>query len=438
VTLFASFYLHFGISKPEPYGLFFLANIVWFFLIFINKNYNKIKIEYLEVILYKNIGVIVLHFSIMMTFIVLLKYNHISRLRIFYFYSLFFIFLTLSSYLMRFYLKEIRRLGFNARNILLVGSDQQILRIKDLLINDIAYGYNILGYFDDKQSVQEHENIKYLGPIDKIYSYLESVYINEIYISSHSNLSSSILDLIKVCENKMIRLKILPDFEQYTRSKKVTIDFYFNTPIITLRDEPLQNVANRFIKRFFDVAISFFAILFCLVLIFPWVALLIKLTSKGPFLYKQIRNGEDGKQFTCLKFRTMVYNHQSNVQATINDSRITRFGIFLRRTSIDELPQLFNVFFGQMSLVGPRPHPVFLNDQYNQVVEKYLVRHFCKPGITGWAQVSGYRGGTKDVILMEKRIEYDIWYIENWSFLLDIKILLKTFLLLIKGSPNAY
>jgi putative colanic acid biosynthesis UDP-glucose lipid carrier transferase len=219
----------------------------------------------------------------------------------------------------------------------------------------------------------------------------------------------------------------------------VHIDFYHHIPVISLRSEPLESVFNRFVKRSFDICFSLGAI----VLIFPWLfpllILLIKLSSKGPVFFKQQRSGENNQNFWCLKFRTMRVNNLSDeLQATRNDSRITRIGKFLRKSNLDELPQFFNVFVGSMSVVGPRPHMLKHTEQYSELIHTYLVRHLIKPGITGWAQVNGYRGETNTLEQMQKRVEYDIWYIENWSLFLDFKIIFKTITNMVKGEKNAF
>ena len=210
-------------------------------------------------------------------------------------------------------------------------------------------------------------------------------------------------------------------------------------PILYIREEPLRQVSNRFVKRAFDVAVSgaFLCTLFPVVYLF--VALGIKLTSKGPVFFIQERSGENGRTFGCIKFRSMRVNDEADrVQATKNDPRKTRFGSFLRKSSIDELPQFINVLKGDMSIVGPRPHMLQHTELYSKLVNKYMVRHLIKPGITGWAQVTGYRGETHELSQMEGRVRRDIWYLENWSLLLDIRIMLLTVWNALKRDENAY
>lgn len=209
--------------------------------------------------------------------------------------------------------------------------------------------------------------------------------------------------------------------------------------ILNLRSEPLSSLRNRIKKRIFDFAFSTFVIVFILSWLFPIVAIIIKLGSKGPVIFKQERSGKDNKPFYCYKFRSMKVNASSDTQqATKNDARLTKFGAFMRKTSIDELPQFFNVWKGEMSIVGPRPHMLKHTEQYQALIEKYLVRQFLKPGITGWAQVNGLRGETKELSAMEKRVAHDIWYMENWSLMLDVRIVFMTVVNVVKGEPEAY
>ncbi len=209
--------------------------------------------------------------------------------------------------------------------------------------------------------------------------------------------------------------------------------------MLTTRNNPLKNAFNRAIKRIFDVLFSSCVLLFLFPLVFIPVAIIIKITSPGPIFFKQLRTGYRGRDFMCWKFRTMHVNADSDkLQATKDDPRKTKFGDFLRRSSIDELPQFINVLKGDMSIVGPRPHMLKHTADYSKLIDKYMVRHMIKPGITGWAQVNGYRGQTEALWQMERRVEYDVWYIENWTFILDLKIIVRTVLNAVQGEKNAF
>jgi putative colanic acid biosynthesis UDP-glucose lipid carrier transferase len=222
-------------------------------------------------------------------------------------------------------------------------------------------------------------------------------------------------------------------------NRKIHIDFFGDIPILSLRREPLESFGNRAVKRLFDVAFSVFIIVFILTWLLPILAIIIKLDSNGPVFFVQKRSGWHNRDFICLKFRTMCVNNESHLkQATKDDGRVTRVGRFLRKTNLDEMPQFFNVLFSQMSVVGPRPHMLKHTGDYSKLISKFMVRQFLKPGITGWAQVSGYRGQTETLDQMEKRVEYDIWYMENWSILLDLRIVLKTAFMFFKLDKKAF
>jgi len=206
-----------------------------------------------------------------------------------------------------------------------------------------------------------------------------------------------------------------------------------------LRSEPLDDVANRINKRICDVCISAVVVVFILSWLIPIIGLLIWLDSKGPIFFVQQRTGKDGKPFGCIKFRSMKVNKDANtVQAVRGDQRITNMGKFLRRTNLDEFPQFINVLVGDMSIVGPRPHMLKHTDDYSKLINQYMVRQFLKPGITGWAQVNGYRGETRELQQMKGRVEYDLWYMENWSIWLDIKIIFLTIYNVVRGEENAF
>ena len=212
-----------------------------------------------------------------------------------------------------------------------------------------------------------------------------------------------------------------------------------NVPFLSLHNDPLMRIENRVIKRTFDIVVSllFLCTLFPIILLF--VTIITKITMPGPVFFRQKRTGIDGKDFYCIKFRSMKINADSDrVQATKNDPRKTRWGNIMRKTNIDEFPQFWNVLMGDMSIVGPRPHMLKHTEEYSKLIDKYMMRHFVKPGITGWSQVTGFRGETKELSQMEGRVQGDIWYIEHWSFWLDIYIMYKTVANVIQGDKEAY
>ncbi|KRD12883.1 undecaprenyl-phosphate glucose phosphotransferase [Flavobacterium sp. Root901] len=414
-----------------------LANLIWIGLLLNKDSYRMIRIERIESILMRTIRKLIIHASLIAIFVVFLKFTDISRLRLLYFYLFFFGILLISRYISMKLLKEIRSKGYNFKKIIIAGANETGEGMRKILAKDLTYGYKFLGFFDDKVEASLSEQI--LGDFDAVEDFVLKENVDEMYVALHIDKIEVINKLIKICEQNMIRIKFIPDFQLYTKSNKVEITFYENTPVLMLRREPLEFAMNKLIKKAFDVCFSALVILLIFPWLFPVVMLIIKLESPGPFFFKQKRSGRDNRAFTCLKFRSMYINDLAdNKQAGKGDSRITKFGAFIRKTSIDELPQFFNVFWGDMSVVGPRPHMVNLSKEYSELINNYLVRQFAKPGITGWAQVNGFRGETKELIDMENRVEYDIWYIENWSLLLDIKIIVRTIINVLKGEENAY
>lgn len=262
--------------------------------------------------------------------------------------------------------------------------------------------------------------------------------INELYIVSKPDFISDLNYFFELGDKYCMRLKFVPDFSSITK-KHFNSSNLNNFHVIKPRFEPLQNAYNRLVKRIFDLAFSSMVIVFILSWLYPLLAILIKRQSKGPVLFKQMRTGKKNEPFWCYKFRSMYINiGDESEQAKREDSRITPIGKFLRRTSLDEMPQFFNVFIGNMSVVGPRPHMIKHTTDYNDHINNFMVRHFVKPGITGLAQVSGLRGETKKVSDMKRRVTTDIQYVQRWSLITDIKICLLTVIVTLKGDKNAF
>jgi putative colanic acid biosynthesis UDP-glucose lipid carrier transferase len=262
--------------------------------------------------------------------------------------------------------------------------------------------------------------------------------VDEIYCSVSELRNTEIMEFINFADNNLKTLKFLPD-NKNIYSKKLKFEYYDYIPILSLRDIPLHNPINAFIKRAFDIFFALVIIFGLLIWITPILALLITLESRGPVFFIQKRTGIDNHEFKCFKFRSMANNRSADdIQAGRNDMRVTTIGKFIRKTSIDELPQFYNVLFGNMSVVGPRPHMVKHTDEYANKVDKYMLRHFVKPGITGLAQVRGFRGEIEQDRDIQGRIKFDIFYIENWSFFLDLKIIVQTILNIFSGEEKAY
>jgi putative colanic acid biosynthesis UDP-glucose lipid carrier transferase len=442
-ALLLSFLLRHGnwdrMDIKEVQTICLLSNLFWIFILFYKDAFRIIRIERIETILIRMMKQILIHTALIAMFVGLLQYSEVSRVRLFYFYFIFFVFLFISRVVFMKLMKHIRFKGYNFKNVVIVGANDKGENIRKFLAKDLTYGYRILGFFDDKLDPFATISAPILGGFDAIHKYVANGNVDEMYIALHIDNIKTIHELTALCERHMVRIKFIPDFQLYTRARKVQITFYGNTPVLMLRKEPLEGMPNLLLKKGFDLIFSFGVI----VLIFPWlfpiIVLLIKMDSPGPVFFRQRRSGRDNEEFWCVKFRTMKVNKSSDsVQATNGDSRVTKMGAFMRRTNIDELPQFFNVLWGTMSVIGPRPHMLKHTEQYSELINNYLVRHYAKPGISGWAQVNGFRGETKELIEMKDRVDFDIWYIENWSLLLDIKIIYLTVFNVFKGEEKAY
>ena len=280
-----------------------------------------------------------------------------------------------------------------------------------------AYNKEIIGICDESEHINEVYHYPILSNISGAFEVCKQYGANEIFSSIAPEQNPKIYELMQFADQNCIRFRIVPDISLLVKNK-VHINYINEMPVLTLRDEPLEDLSNRIKKRLFDIVISFLVIVLILSWLIPILALIIKLDSRGPVFFKQNRSGKERKSFLCIKFRSMKMNKQSDIkQATKNDGRFTRIGKFLRRSNLDEFPQFFNVLIGQMSIVGPRPHMLKHTDEYSQLADQYMVRHFMKPGITGWAQVNGCRGEIDSFEKLQGRIDHDIWYMENWSIL---------------------
>jgi len=318
--------------------------------------------------------------------------------------------------------------GGNYRKTIIIGSSIESQNLELFFYKNKQAGYLHKKTFSDvsKKSILDSIN------------FVKEQEIDEIYCSTENINDQEVKALIKFCDNNLKTIKFIPNSTKLN-SKKLIYETYDSLPILSLRRVPLQDSVNLFFKRLIDIIISLAVIVFVLSWLTPIIALFIKKESDGPVFFKQTRNGINYEEFSCLKFRSMIVNENAHkLQATKGDTRVTKIGAFLRKTSLDEMPQFINVLLGDMSVVGPRPHMIKENDKYYKTVDKYMLRHVIKPGITGLAQVSGYRGEVEKESDIVNRIKFDIYYLENWSILLDVKIILRTILNSIKGEDKAY
>lgn len=299
------------------------------------------------------------------------------------------------------------------------------------------YSINTIGYKDQDAF---HNKEKTLKRFKEYFKAVSNQGIHDVFLVTTPDMSAYSEELIVAADFQCVQLNFVPAISaRITYNGSVDSQVNFELPVLKSHEEPMSTMENRLKKRLVDLFISSMVIIFILSWMIPIIGLIIKIQSPGPIFFKQPRSGRNNRAFGCYKFRSMVVNKQSGEkQATKNDKRITPIGNFLRKTNLDEFPQFINVFLGQMSVVGPRPHMLSHTEHYSQLIQHYMVRHFVKPGITGWAQVNGYRGETKDPNLMAKRVEYDIEYLRNWSAMLDFKIVCMTAINMAKGEENAY
>ena len=299
---------------------------------------------------------------------------------------------------------------------------------------DLGYGYQIVAFFDDP--TERNVNIGKARDLATLEQYVTERQVDQIFFAKSGG-HSSLTEVIKIAENHCIEFYYVPQIPR-TVARHFELHTVGHIPVLTIRHNPLKSRLNRLIKRSFDVVVSSLFLCFYPLIYIP-VAIAIKISSPGPVYFRQERTGYLGKTFKCLKFRTMRVNAEADTcQATRKDSRKTPLGEFLRRTSIDELPQFINVWRGDMSIVGPRPHMLSHTEMYSELIDRYMLRHAVKPGITGWAQVNGYRGLTDELWKMERRVECDVWYIENWTLLLDLKIMVRTVINVFQNDENAF
>jgi putative colanic acid biosynthesis UDP-glucose lipid carrier transferase len=344
-----------------------------------------------------------------------------------------FILITISKFLLFYYLKKYRIItGSNYRNIVIIGFTTESIRLKELFEARNDYGYRFLGYFSNKKKKAE-----ILGDIEYLKTFVIDNQVNEIYCTLDEMTNDQLADIVQFSDENKIEIKFIPGAKEIY-SKKLKINYYEMFPVLSMQKTVLHDPATKLVKRIFDIIFSLIIIVFILSWFIPLLSLLIKLESKGPVFFKQGRPGLDEKEFFCYKFRSMKLNETTEKEASKNDPRVTKIGRIIRKTSIDELPQFINVFLGDMSVVGPRPHLWSQNKSYGKKINKYMVRHYIKPGITGLAQVKGFRGEIESDEDMRCRIKLDVFYIDNWSLILDIKIIVQTVLNIMQGEKKAY
>lgn len=450
--IFVSFYVAFIMFTGQQYAKFAIVD-VWMLILLVgawylcsrsNNFYNDLNTKSLL----KNILNIFHNVFVQLCVVIIFFFSihptsHFQQF-IYVYIGLLCTLIPLEKVLYRRLMSYLHHKGITQKKILIIGAGKTGMAFFDIIKNQSHLGYRVIGFLDDE--VKPHLNGSYLGNLEKIDEYVSTnmTEFDEVVVALPNAANEKIKYIADIVGNHAVKLRIIPAYHELINSQ-YRISTFGEFPMITLRDEPLDDIHNRVIKRVFDTVFALFILIFVCSWLFPIIALAIVIDSGGPIFFLQERWGRKNKKIKCYKFRSM-YTHSKDVsdkdgkyqQAKKNDSRITKVGRILRKTNLDEFPQFINVLFGEMSVIGPRPHPTPLNVESKQVVDNYLVRHLVKPGISGWAQVNGFRGDTSDPNLMRERVRCDIWYIENWNLLLDIRIIFMTVWGTVKGDKNAF
>lgn len=412
-------------DKIETVYLIIYSNLAWLFLVLVSEPYSVTKSWTVSKIIKNQLAFIFIHLIVIASLIVFFNREY-SVLQVAFIYCLF----TPMFFLYRvavYYFRKAINPEPTYRNFILIGRNSSSFEIRKFYLLNPDMHYRFKGYIDFSSSQ---------FPFELVQKFCASNDIHEIYCCAPNVARDQFQQLIDFGLDSLIKVKLILDSGNQERLA-IQLEQYDKLPEASVIS--LDEFYNQFFKRLFDIAFSFVFIVLVMSWLIPLLAIIIKLDSRGSVFFLQDRSGKDNIPFRCMKFRTMIVNAEADTkQATLNDSRITKLGQFLRKTSIDELPQFINVLFGSMSIVGPRPHMLKHTDEYSKLLEKFMGRQYVKPGITGLAQCLGYRGETKNLADMENRVRLDRYYIENWSFWLDIKIIFLTIVSLLRGSDKAF
>ena len=439
LTIFLLKYNHAFISIQPVY---FASLLIWYISSKVFYLYNDITLVSFSQEVVSLIKVTIFHILLLVFLLFIFKLQDIFRGFIIIYGFLLFSIIVIEKYLYRVVYAKTRKNNENIKATLVVGNKNIANFLNGSNLSNNNLNLNIVGILNDDDDGKN--GYKLLGSIHSIHQILKELTIDQVLVCLPIDEEDKIDYVVSACEQAGILVSILtsPTNQFGIGTKRVTN--YANIPILFFKNYPLDDFENQLFKRFFDIIFSFLVIIFVFTWLFPIVFILIKLTSKGPVFFNQYRWGINNQKIKCYKFRTMyigsneVATDGTYMPAKKDDQRITTIGKFLRITSIDEMPQFFNVLIGSMSVVGPRPHPIPLNIESQEQIHNYLLRHLVKPGISGWAQVNGNRGEVKIMSEMQDRVNFDIWYIENWTLWLDIQIIFQTIINLIKGDEKAF
>ncbi|HRK53696.1 MAG TPA: exopolysaccharide biosynthesis polyprenyl glycosylphosphotransferase [Cyclobacteriaceae bacterium] len=415
------------LSNSDNIYLLIFSNLTWIFLVMVSTPYSVTKSWSISKIVKSQMAFLFVHLLVVASlFVFFNKTYSIFQILFLYllFVPLFFLFRVVV-----FYLRKVLTSEISEKNYILIGKNDLSNEIRKYFLMNPESGYKFLGYFEFGSGTFDYHEIQ---------EFCERKEVHEIYYCLPNAPKSEVEQLVNYGLNSLVKIKLIVE-SSFSQQQSISLDKYEIQPGLNLVTIPLDDSRNQLIKRIFDIVFSGIFVVTIMSWLVLLIGLIIKLDSKGPVFFVQLRSGEGNRPFKCLKFRSMKVNQEADTkQATKDDPRITKLGHFLRKSSIDELPQFINVLMGSMSVVGPRPHMLKHTEEYSKLIDKFLGRHYVKPGITGLAQCMGYRGETRDLADMENRVRLDRHYIENWTFWLDIKIIFLTIVSLIRGSDKAF
>lgn len=425
------------VERNYMFILLAVLNFLWYFVSNVVNFYDDFQTRIYSFQFVNIVKSILVQVLMSVLFIFFAKEDLFTRNFIIFYSLLLFLFISARIIIIRNILTGFGGQRKNIWNLLIIGSGEIGRGFYQMMNEHKEFGYNLAGFADDTDT----EPGKVLGKISSLEKIISKYEIDEVVIALPIYASDQLDEIINICNRQAVRVNIIPDYFRFV-SKKFQVNMLGDFPVIRVRSEPLAEAHWRFIKRLFDLVFSFSAMLLILSWLYPLIFILNKFSSKGPTVFKQDRVGINNIVFKCYKFRTMHVSKGKEIYQplTENDPRVTSIGRFLRKTNLDEIPQFLNVLKGEMSVVGPRPHPLPFNEVYEKMVDEIKIRSWVKPGLTGWAQVHGLRGDVADYdenkARTKMRIEYDLWYIENWSFWLDVQIVLLTAWHMIKGETR--
>ena len=427
-----------GFKLMDEYIIYWLiSNAFWLILSFFLRTYaDKTTISF-ETFTKRTIQVYLLWIIFIMFYLFFSRELKISRLFIITTIGSFGLGLLINRFIYLGIHKYFSNSDFFTKRVIILGYNETAKKLAKYFEED-GVNTQLIGYIENEENIRELSNYPVLADVSETMQIAKKWNVQEIFSTITPEQNKEIYSLMHQSEKECIRFKIVPNLSIFI-TREVHIEYFGELPILSLRSDPLDDVGNRIKKRSLDIVVSLFTIIFILSWLMPLIGLLIFIESGFPIFFKQLRTGKNKKSFYCWKFRSMKSNKEADLkQATNNDNRITKVGRFLRKSSLDEFPQFINVFKGEMSLVGPRPHMIKHTSDYSKVVDDYMIRQFIKPGITGWAQINGYRGEITNPEQIQMRVNKDLWYLENWTLWLDIQILFLTIYHIFRGDKNAY